>query len=92
MYRTMEQQIRQFFETVPRQALMITGARQVGKTYTIRKTTKDLFAHVVEINFIENEAASGIFEGVTTAADILLRLSALTDVPMEPGKTLIFLV
>ncbi len=91
MYRTMEQQIRQFFESVPRQALMITGARQVGKTYTIRKTTKDLFAHVVEINFIENEAASGIFEGVTTAADILLRLSALTDVPMEPGKTLIFL-
>lgn len=90
MYRNMEQNIRHFFETVPCQALMITGARQVGKTYTIRKTAKELSAHVVEVNFIENEAASGLFEGATSAADILLRLSALTDVPMEPGKTLIF--
>lgn len=76
--------------TKPRQALMITGARQVGKTYIIRKYAREHFEYVVEINFIENEDAVGLFEKAGTSDDILLRISALTDVPLEAGKTLIF--
>lgn len=36
-----------------KRALLVTGARQVGKTYAIRKASKECFENVVEINFVE---------------------------------------
>lgn len=90
MYRTIEERMQYFFENIPDQALMITGARQTGKTYVVRKYAREHFEHVVEINFIENEDAVGLFKNVRSSVDILLRISALTDVPLEKGKTLIF--
>lgn len=56
----------------------------------MRKYAREHFENIVEINFIENENAVGLFENVGSSADILLRISALTDVPLEKGKTLIF--
>lgn len=90
MYRTIEDEMHQFFTASSGQALMITGARQVGKTYIIRKYAKTHFEYTVEINFIENEDAVNLFEQAKSSADILLRISALTDIPLVPGKTLIF--
>jgi predicted AAA+ superfamily ATPase len=40
----------------PGNALLITGARQVGKTYSIREFGKT-FKSFIEINFIENPDA-----------------------------------
>lgn len=36
-----------------KKALLITGARQVGKTFAIRKTGKECFEHFIELNFVE---------------------------------------
>ncbi len=88
--RDIEKQISQFFDTEKKEALMITGARQVGKTYTIRKFAKEHFEHVIEINFVEQPQAIQLFENACSSEDILLRLSALTDIPLINGKTLIF--
>lgn len=90
LHRTMEKKIAQFFSEKPHQALMITGARQVGKTYIIREYARKHFDYVVEINFLENQDALQLFENAKSSEDILLRISALTDVPLEKGKTLIF--
>lgn len=72
-----------------RLALMLTGARQVGKTNAFRRLAQRKFEHYVEINFIENADARQIFRGAQNAKEILLRLSAFTDEPLVPGKTLI---
>ena len=40
--------------------------------------------------FIENPDAVKLFETARSSEDILLRISALTDIPLIPGKTLIF--
>ena len=90
MYREIEQQIERFFEKNPKRALMITGARQVGKTYIIREFAKKNFEYVIEFNFLENLDARNILHQARSSEDILLRISGLTDVPMVPGKTLIF--
>ena len=90
MYRDMDQQIENFFARNPREALMITGARQVGKTFSIRNYARKHFQHVIEVNFIENPQAITLFENAQSSDDILLRLSALTDVPMKKSETLIF--
>lgn len=73
-----------------KEALLITGARQVGKTFIIRKCAKKHFEYVIESNFIERPDAIKLFENAKSSEDILLRISAFTDVPLVPGKTLIF--
>lgn len=90
LYREMTKKIADFFLKEQKSALMITGARQVGKTTCIREYAKENYKNVIEINFIEMPQAIPLFENARNSADILLRISALTDVPMEKGNTLIF--
>ena len=72
-----------------RSALLVTGARQTGKTFSIREFGKT-FKSFIEINFVENPDAVEIFKGAKSAADILLRISAMTATPLVKGRTLIF--
>lgn len=72
-----------------RNALLITGARQIGKTFSIREFGRS-FKTFVEINFVETPEAVEIFKGAKSSNDILLRLSALTTTPLIKGETLIF--
>ena len=87
--RKIEARIRSFYNN-NKKALLITGARQVGKTYIIRAFGKSAFESFVEINFLENRTAQTLFENATSSADILLRISAITNQRLIPGKTLIF--
>ena len=73
-----------------RSSLLVTGARQVGKTFIIRKVSKECFDNVIEINFVEQPDAIELFSEQKGAKDLLLRISAFTRKPLVPGKTLIF--
>ena len=74
-------------------ALLVTGARQVGKTYIIREFLKEEFGedNFIEFNLIENELAKTTIENSSNSEDLLFRLSALTNKNMIKGKTIIFL-
>ncbi len=71
-------------------ALLITGARQVGKTFSIRQFGKKHFDSFIEINFIKDKEARAVFEKAVDEKDVLLRLSAVVNGRLIPGKTLIF--
>lgn len=86
--RKIDDYISDYYET-SRNALLITGARQIGKTYSIRQFGKT-FKSFVEINFIEMPEAMELFKGAKNSSDILLRLSAITSVPLIKGETLVF--
>lgn len=87
--RKIDSELRDFLKK-DRRSLLVTGARQVGKTFSIRQAAKDCFEHVVEINFIEQPSAVELFNRVTEAKELLLRISAFTRKQLVPGKTLIF--
>ena len=70
--------------------LLLRGARQVGKTYAVRKLAKH-FMHFAEINLDENPEASTFFDGPLSAQPIAEKISAYTHTPIIPGKTLLFL-
>lgn len=72
-------------------ALLLSGARQVGKSYAIRKYGKANYSCFIEINFIEQPQAIQIFRNATSVADLLLRLSTFVQQPLVKGDTLIFL-
>lgn len=86
--RKIDNYIKHYYETT-RNALLITGARQIGKTYSIRQFGKT-FKSFVEINFIESPEAIELFKGAKNGSDILFRLSTITSVPLIKGETLIF--
>lgn len=88
LYRHLDSFIEEYY-TTQKSALMLTGARQTGKTYAIRHFGRK-FSRFVEVNFIERPEAVELFENVTSADEILLRLSVLVDQPLVKGETLIF--
>lgn len=71
-------------------ALLLTGARQTGKTFAIRKYAKSKRLNLIEINFYEDESAKVIFEGVQNVKEVLLRISAHTKQKISLANTLIF--
>ena len=91
LQRTAAKKIQFFLQSNTRKALLVTGARQVGKTTLIRQLGQEAFPNFVELNFLENTAARQLFETATDSSDFLLRLSALVGEKLVPGKTLIFL-
>lgn len=91
IFRNIENNIKKWLSSTTKSALLITGARQVGKTFTIRKVLKKEADSFVEINFLENAEAKELFEKTTNAQDLLRSLSLLANKRLLKGKTVIFL-
>ena len=90
MYITREIERALFSRMGQRKVVLVTGARQVGKTSSIRKVGKECFGNVIEINFVEQPEAIELFKEQRGARDLLLRISAFTKKPLVPENTLIF--
>lgn len=88
--RKIEKVLDEFYDRKEKKALLITGARQTGKTFSIREFGKR-YTSFVEINFLENKAACSLFENAENREEIMLRMSMFAEVPLIPGETLIFL-
>lgn len=91
LFRTTMQDLKAWKEEKTNQALLITGARQVGKTTLIREFAKENYASFAEVNFISNPTAVQTLNAVANEKDLLLRTSVLTGVEIVPGETLLFL-
>ncbi len=70
--------------------LLLRGARQVGKSRSIRHLG-ETFEYYVEVNFELRPEAKLIFQELTDVKEIVSRLSVLLNTPIEAGKTLLFL-
>ena len=87
--RKIDNKIKSFYKN-HNKALLLTGARQTGKTFAIRRFGAENFDSTVEINFVESRNAIGFLDGAVDAKEMILRISALAKTKMIPGKTLIF--
>lgn len=72
-------------------AFLITGARQIGKTYLIRQCLKESGIPYIELNFIEQPELVELFQGAKDVKEILMRLSLVVKEPLKKGKTILFL-
>lgn len=71
--------------------LIIKGARQVGKTETIRNFAKNNYESLIEINFVEEPKYRTITADGYRTVDIIKNISLLDPSKrFIPGKTLIF--
>ena len=88
--RNAEKQINDWIDN-GKYALLITGARQIGKTYLIRNCLKEKNIPYIELNFIENPEYIELFSKSFSSKDIIMRLSLIGGEKLISGKTVIFL-
>ena len=72
-----------------RKVLILRGARQVGKTYSIRQFGKT-FKYFLEVNFEEAKEIRTFFDYSLNPEMIIEKLSAYYSTPIIPGQTLLF--
>lgn len=89
--RKIARRLERFFEDNGRYALLVDGARQVGKTFIIEDFAKTHYQNFIEINFLRNEGARRIFQDNEDEKDVLVKLSAFAKRELRRGKTLVFL-
>lgn len=75
-----------------KRALLVKGARQVGKTYSILQFAKENYDYCVYINFEETPDYKEIFAGNLDIITLIKQFTLnIPHVKLEPGKTVIFL-
>ena len=78
LYRKVQKDIEKWLND-GHDALLITGARQVGKSFLIRETLKKNKINYVEFNFIQNPNLLEIFNSLLISLQVLPSLISLNN-------------
>ena len=89
--RKIDQYLKEWKDNSDRKPLIVKGARQIGKTESIRNFAKNNYESVIEINFVLQKQYKDIFEN-GFEVDTIIKNISLRNPEFEfiPGKTLIF--
>jgi len=91
-YRKIEKKLVENFKNTDDNILIVTGARQIGKTYIIRETAKKYFKNYVEINMQDDFDGDQIFLNVKTIRDFYLNLGSIYgNILNDVSDTIIFI-
>lgn len=74
-----------------KRALLVSGARQVGKTYLIRKSLQDAKQKYLEINLINHPELVEVLEKSMTVEDLVINLSAAMNYTFVKGESIVFI-
>lgn len=93
MKRKIENQLVEWKHNHDKKCLLVKGARQVGKTYSIDRFARENYKHYTYLNFDENPAYKTIFDGDLDAETLIKQISLrVPDAELEPGKPYCFLM
>jgi len=81
--------IAEFYKT-SRNALFLTGARQVGKSFALRKFAKANYRVYLELNFYKDTTLRSLVETARDEEQMLQRIALHTHTSLEEGHTFIF--
>jgi len=91
MKRFIDKQLEQWKQRQRRKPLLLRGARQVGKTYSIKQFGEKCFDNVALVDLERNSDWRRIFEGDLNSKRICADLEILLKQKILPGKTLLFI-
>jgi uncharacterized protein len=90
MKRIIDHYLGEWKQRPDRKALLLRGARQVGKTYAVRELGKK-FDELVEINLELNPEYGEVFRSNLDPNRILRELRLMTGKRLAPGSSLLFI-
>ena len=89
MYRKVLEELKEWKKSPFRKPLIIYGARQIGKTYSMLEFGQSEYDNVAYFNFETGSDLTGIFENDLNPARIINELSIIKSITILPEKTLI---
>lgn len=90
MKRTIDPVLRLWQHEIRRKPLLIRGARQVGKSYTVSQFGQQEFTDMAVVNLEAEPQVADIFNSLDPR-EILNKLEILTGQIITPGKSLLFI-
>ena len=91
-YRKIQNRLLENYRDESSKIIVINGARQIGKSYIIRKTASNFFTNYVEINLKSDFEGNQVFKNIKTTYEFYLQLSALYGNKLNSSKdTIVFL-
>lgn len=89
MKRIIDRHLSEWKNSPNRKPILLRGARQVGKTFAVRKLGES-FQNYVEINFERRPELKSIFEPNLVPSRIIRDLIAILKQQINPGSSLLF--
>ena len=89
MKRNLMKSLKEWKNSPYRKPLILSGARQVGKTWLMKEFGRTEYTSTVYVNFDQDINAAGLFEGSINPDRIILGLRALSGMEIDPDNTLI---
>lgn len=89
MKRNLMKSLKEWKNSPYRKPLILSGARQVGKTWLMKEFGRTEYTNTVYVNFDQDINAAGLFEGSINPDRIILGLRALIGMEIDPDNTLI---
>ncbi len=90
MKRLIESKLIKWKQSKRRKPIILRGARQVGKTWTIKNFGEKHFDNIAVIDLERNTDWHKVFEGNLQARRICSDLEIISNQKIVPGKTLLF--
>lgn len=90
MRRFIDEELRRWKDGTRRKPLILRGARQVGKTWSLKEFGEKHFESLALVDLERNPQLRGLFDGELSAARICSDLEVLLRQKITPGKTLLF--
>ncbi len=91
LFRKAYNNIKKWYESDNKNALLVDGARQIGKTFLIRNFLKENVDSYIEFNLYENDLIKDAFKTINNTKELLIKISALATKPLIKNKTIIFI-
>ena len=92
LYRKITSYIEDYLKSDTDKILILEGARQIGKSFSIREAGTRLYPNYVEINFVEDDEGDQLFKNIHKKEDFYLTLSMVAgDRLSGRDDTLVFL-
>jgi len=89
--RLIESALLEWKASARRKPLILRGARQVGKTWTVERFGRGEFEQVVKVDLEKRRDVHGVFQGSLDSKTVLSQLSVAFGRRIVPGETLLFL-
>ena len=91
LYRKITSYIEDYLKSDSDKILILEGARQIGKSFSIREVGRRLYPNYVEINFVEDDEGEQLFKNIHKKEDFYLTLSMVAgDRLNNHDDTLVF--
>jgi len=91
MKRFIEESLLEWKKSARRKPLIVRGARQVGKTYSIQKFGKSFFSRLITVDLEKERNLHSIFEVDLNPTRIISELEVFLNTKITPAESLLFI-